>query len=389
MNRRSDLNGASALETLIANSKEKLSYAQLHRFLQRQAHKEGVPLHGSFELTPLCNLDCKMCYVHLSKSQMCGKELLSANQWKRLISEAAELGMMDATLTGGECLTYPEFDEVYLHLQDLGIQTAVLTNGVLLTEERVCFFKEHPVSHIQVTLYGSSEDEYEHVTGQRVFAKVTENLRRAYDAGLPLSIAITPNRFLTDGGEALVRFADELNINYTINMSLFPPNEETGRRHNDIDLPIDAYVRLYTLRRQLHDKQPYPSPTCELPAPAQPKGTVKRELRCSAGISSFSIGWNGVLTPCGALRAINANSLTDGFASAWQIVHSGASDYPIPCECEDCAYNYLCPSCVVLHSADASLGHASPRQCARAKALIVAGLAPPPDIISKIGGIIQ
>ena len=97
-----------------------------------------------FELTPLCNLNCKMCYVRLTLRQMGERRLLPTDVWLDLIDRAAEAGMMKAALTGGECLTYPGFDEIYLHLQELGIRTAVLTNGVLLNEERIRFFQRYP-----------------------------------------------------------------------------------------------------------------------------------------------------------------------------------------------------------------------------------------------------
>ncbi len=379
--RLSDHRGESALETLIAKTPGKLSYAQLHRFLQRQAHKEGVPLHGSFELTPLCNLDCKMCYVHLSKSQMCGKELLSANQWKRLISEAAELGMMDATLTGGECLTYPEFDEVYLHLQDLGIRTAVYTNGILLTEERVRFFKEHPVSHIQVTLYGSSEDEYEAVTGHRMFARVTENIQRAHNAGLNLNIAITPNRFLSDGGAKLVEYAVGLGLSYTINSGLFMPRQETGRHKDDIDLSIDDYIRLFQLRSKLNHRDLQPLPECDLPPTPSRSNEDKtiRGLRCAAGSRTFSIRWDGTLVPCSMLKGVEEKPLDGGFFTAWRTIRQGVLNYPIPVECESCVYKGFCTPCVVEHAAGAPAGHASPLLCERVKALTAAGLMPVPS----------
>ena len=35
-------------------------------YLYRKASAAGVPLSGTFELTPVCNMDCKMCYVRLS-----------------------------------------------------------------------------------------------------------------------------------------------------------------------------------------------------------------------------------------------------------------------------------------------------------------------------------
>lgn len=84
-------------------------YQMVRRFLSFQAREKAIPISGSFELTPLCNLDCKMCYVHLHKNQMQGAELLSTEQWKGLMKEAIDAGMMYARLTGGECLTYPGF----------------------------------------------------------------------------------------------------------------------------------------------------------------------------------------------------------------------------------------------------------------------------------------
>ena len=51
-------------------------YETMRRFLNFKARDKGVPISGSFELTPLCNLDCRMCYVHLQKNQMQGAQLL-------------------------------------------------------------------------------------------------------------------------------------------------------------------------------------------------------------------------------------------------------------------------------------------------------------------------
>ena len=47
----------------------------LTEYLYRRATAAGLPLSGTFELTPLCNLDCRMCYVHLNKDQLKDKKL--------------------------------------------------------------------------------------------------------------------------------------------------------------------------------------------------------------------------------------------------------------------------------------------------------------------------
>ena len=171
-------------------------YEAVRKFLNFKARDKGVPISGSFELTPLCNLDCKMCYVHLNKAQMQGAQLLSVRQWKDIMQQAIDAGMMYARVTGGECLTYPGFKELYLFLREKGIETAILSNGILMDEEMCAFLKENPPAAIQVTLYGASEEAYERVTGHRSFNRVVENIRRLRDMEFPLSIAVTPNAFI-------------------------------------------------------------------------------------------------------------------------------------------------------------------------------------------------
>lgn len=345
----------------------------MHQYLEKKARAKGVPLHGSFELTPLCNLDCKMCYVHLNKNQMAGKQLLTVDQWKSLMAQAIELGMLDATFTGGECLTYPGFDELYLYLWEHGVRTTILTNGVLLTEERLRFFCQHPPKGIQITLYGSSEDECEAVTGRRCFGRVLEHVQQAVKTGIPLTIAITPNRFLLDGGEKLVRLANDLGLWYTINTNLFRPRTETGRRADFVDLTDEQYNRLHLLRRRLKGISVEPNP-CELPESAK-SGKQQKGLLCSAGTSAFHIRWDGMMTPCGSFEGVEASPLTEGFQVAWEAIRTACTEYPLPEECAECPYRVLCPACVMAHQQGAKPGHASPDICARARKLVASGLA--------------
>lgn len=60
--------------------------------IQEKTREADIPYIGNFELTPLCNLDCKMCYVHLQDPSV----------RHRIIQQAIDEGMMEALLTGGE-----------------------------------------------------------------------------------------------------------------------------------------------------------------------------------------------------------------------------------------------------------------------------------------------
>ena len=123
------------------------------RYLNLRARMHGQVYSGGFELTPLCNFDCKMCYVHLTKGQMEREaNLLTVQQWISIMGQAVDAGMMHADLTGGECLSYPGFKDVYLYLLSRGVAVSVLTNGQPITEEMADFFAQYPPSVIQITV---------------------------------------------------------------------------------------------------------------------------------------------------------------------------------------------------------------------------------------------
>ena len=185
-------------------------FLELNKQLSFKAREKGIPVSGEFELTPLCNFNCKMCYVHLDTDQLNGRTILSVDAWKDLMYQAWQAGMITATLTGGECLAYPGFSDLFIYLQSLGCQVSVLTNGFLLNEERIKFFRDHRPSSIQVTLYGCNDDVYEHVTGMRAFNTVVSNIKNAVGAGLPVYISLTPNRYLGENLFETIRVAKKL-----------------------------------------------------------------------------------------------------------------------------------------------------------------------------------
>lgn len=347
-------------------------YEAVRRFLSFKARDKPIPISGSFELTPLCNLDCKMCYVHLQKAQMNGAELLTVDEWKHIMQQAIDAGMMYARLTGGECLTYPGFRELYTFLQSRGVETAILSNGLLVDEDMVRFLVAHPPSAVQVTLYGASEEGYERVTGRRAFQRVLENIRRLNEAQLPLSIAVTPNEFMTDG-ESVIRLLHEEGFNFSINAGLMQPREETGRHLADATL--DAYVAMMKLRMTLKGRQTEPDCDPEsLPDPGSETPTATKGVRCGAGRSGFAIDWQGRMRPCNTFPCEPVEVLSLGFNEAWKRTNSIALNYPIPMECSGCTYETICKHCVAEHAAGAPAGHASPAICAWGQRMIVEGL---------------
>lgn len=347
-------------------------YEAVRKFLNFKAREHGIPISGSFELTPLCNLDCKMCYVHLNKAQMQGAQLLTVEQWKQIMQQAIDAGMMYARLTGGECLTYAGFRELYLFLRDQGIETVILTNGLLLDEDITAFLQHNPPAAIQVSLYGAGEDTYEQVTGNRVFSIVMENIRRARKAGLPLTIAVTPSEYMTDTEHILQLLCKE-NLPFNVNAGIFPPRPETGRVLADATL--DTYVSMLRICSNLKGKELIVESDPEsLPDPGGKQENPIFGVTCGAGRSGFAIDWRGNMRPCNNFPCDGENVLALGFQEAWRRTNDTATHIPLPVECQKCAYHGVCKHCVAEHASGAPIGHASPAICAMGKRMVIEGI---------------
>ena len=332
-----------------SNGKQVQNFESFFFYLDKKSREKGIPLCGQFELTPLCNFSCRMCYVHLEAEQLAGRKILPVQVWKDLMHQAWEAGMMKATLTGGECLTYPGFDELFLYLHSLGCEVSVLTNGFLLDDKRIEFFVKHRPDCIQITLYGWNEDVYERVTGQRAFRTVTENVRKAIEAGLNVKLTVTPSGYLGEDVLETIRMAGSITKNFRVNSAIFIPREETGRSQQRDNPDKDLYVRIDRVLKEMNGLAVKEIDADRLPPIGGPHHTCEEcGLRCGGGRSTFTVNWEGTLLACNGLDRIRAYPLKDGFREAWTRVNLEARSYPRIPECEGCAYEKVCVSCAAI-----------------------------------------
>ena len=102
----------------------------LERRLALKAQTKRIPINGSIELLPLCNMKCDMCYVRLSKEEMDKQgRLRTWEEWLEIGRQMKESGTLFLLLTGGEPLMFPDFRKLYLGLRDLGMAITINTNA--------------------------------------------------------------------------------------------------------------------------------------------------------------------------------------------------------------------------------------------------------------------
>ncbi len=362
-------------------------YRAVNGYLSMKARYANIPINGSFELTPFCNFDCKMCYVHLGANQLKADErLLTVDEWKSIIDQAIEAGMIYADITGGECLTYPGFKDVYRHFIASGVQPAVLTNGSLLTEEMVAFLAEHPPAVVQVTVYGRCEDAYERVCGRRAFHEVMQGIERAKKAGLPINLTVTPNRYIQDDTGDLLDLLHTLGISYYIGGSTLPARQETGRKMEEFAVDLDAYCAMikedqaYWDARSKRNEHLTRRPDVYVP---QQEGKLEG-LPCGGGHSTFHVNWKGELCPCiGFSHSVHHSIFRDGFRSALEAVQQRMKTYRPPAECADCElrrYCFVCPGERTYSSLGGQVNHAG---CEKVRRMLDEGLFARRDVICQ------
>lgn len=182
---------------------------QLRRYFYQKAASELTPLSGTFELTPRCNMNCRMCYIRMSESEMRahGREH-SAEEWIELGKKCADHGTLFLLFTGGEPFLRKDFREIYTELKKLGLMISINTNATLIDEETVHWLSENAPSKISVTLYGGSNETYARLCGHpHGFDAATRAIDMMKEAGLLVHINSSFTRYNVADITAIAQFA--------------------------------------------------------------------------------------------------------------------------------------------------------------------------------------
>jgi PqqA peptide cyclase len=145
------------------------------------------PIAMLAELTHRCPLQCAYCSNPV--------ELLKANremptgQWIALFEEAADLGVLQVHLSGGEPTLRADLAELIACLARRGVYTNLITAGVGIAEGRIEAFAEAGLDHVQLSFQGAHPQTTEKIGNhQGSHEKKIETARRVRAAGLPLTI---------------------------------------------------------------------------------------------------------------------------------------------------------------------------------------------------------
>jgi pyruvate-formate lyase-activating enzyme len=156
-----------------------------------------------------CNLKCDYCCVRSSPSAP--RRALGLARVQRIAAEAAQLGVREIFVTGGEPFLLADIAEI-LTACAAAAPTTVLTNGMLFTGRRLEALLSLPRDHVmlQISLDSPAPELHDLHRGPGTWARAWDGVQRARAEGFRVRLAATVS---TDAqAEEFRRFLDARQI---------------------------------------------------------------------------------------------------------------------------------------------------------------------------------
>lgn len=335
------------------------SSADIRRHLTQKCAHLGIPVSGTFELTPRCNLNCKMCYVRLTPEQMrpIGREL-TADEWLSLAKEAKKAGMTFLLITGGEPTLRQDFPRIYRELAKMGFSIAINTNGTLITEEIRTLWEELPPSQVNITIYGTNAEDYKELCGNSAaFTAVVDALDWLQSKGFLVHLNATIDAFSYPRWQMLEDFAKSRNLELRVQSYCFPPTRRTAcdACSEFVRLPAEKAGKLVAdeiLCREGIEAIKLRAENMSSPVQKSCELDIGEPMQCLAGKSQFWVTWDGKITPCAMLSYPKTDPFENGFLSSWKELKEKTNAIRLCPECSSCELQSSCMNCAAVTFAE-------------------------------------
>jgi uncharacterized radical SAM superfamily Fe-S cluster-containing enzyme len=137
-----------------------------------------------------CNLHCDYCCVRSSPTAP--RRELGLARVQRIAREAAEVGVKEIFVTGGEPFLLEDIGEILFACASAA-PTTVLTNGMLFTGRRAEILRALPRDRIvlQISLDSATPELHDLHRGPGTWARTREGIQRARELGFRVRLAAT------------------------------------------------------------------------------------------------------------------------------------------------------------------------------------------------------
>jgi MoaA/NifB/PqqE/SkfB family radical SAM enzyme len=140
------------------------------------------------EITGKCQLKCAHCYAESGPSGTHG--MMAAADWRRVIDQAAALGVRVVQFNGGEPTLHPDLAALVKHAVGRGLRIEIFSNLVHVTPALWDLFSLTGVS-LATSYYSDDPGQHAAITGRRgSHARTRANIAEAVRRGIPLRAGV-------------------------------------------------------------------------------------------------------------------------------------------------------------------------------------------------------
>jgi len=159
------------------------------------------------ELTYKCPLHCPYCSNPVNYPA--GRELSTA-EWRRVLQEAAQLGVLHVGFSGGEPLQRTDLVELVAAAREARLYSNLITSAVGLQRPRAAQLRAAGLDNLQISFQSDQASLADRIAGTSAHATKLQAARMARELGFPLTINIVLHRGNIGRLGQIISLAEEL-----------------------------------------------------------------------------------------------------------------------------------------------------------------------------------
>ncbi|MBF0329410.1 MAG: radical SAM protein [Nitrospirae bacterium] len=184
-------------------------YEKVMKFDEKLRRGESIAII-QFQYNYSCNFTCEHCSVKRFQGKT-NKRSFAIADVRELFRQADEMGLARVTITGGEPLTFKDFDDLVAAIDPQKFYINCDTNGWLLDEKKAVHIKGIGVDRVQLSLDSFNPEEHDRFRGVKgAYERAMKSVDIALKAGLGIFMqtVVTKQRLYTD---EFIKFIEHFN----------------------------------------------------------------------------------------------------------------------------------------------------------------------------------
>ncbi len=160
------------------------------------------------ELTYACPLRCAYCSNPLDLADH--RDELTTTEWRRVLTEARDLGVLQLHLSGGEPLQRRDLAELVATARDLGLYTNLITSALGLSARRAERLRAAGLDHVQISIQADEPALADRIAVTPSHERKMTAARLVKRLGWPLTLNVVLHRHNIDRIDRILELAEEL-----------------------------------------------------------------------------------------------------------------------------------------------------------------------------------